>query len=248
MPIALQQQQKHRQRKRGLLTSQELYSIPNKTNRNEELISLTYFTDDHDRLRRKPDQKQKPTRQVRFSSHVAVRPHIHIKEYTDEEYRNSWYRQDEILKQHQRRRNRVRFNPSVTVRLSLHVDNYTDDEFENSWYQENELLEIKQNDVQSTIRIVQNGGTFPDHLMTLRGLECRTRKGAMLRKMNRRAAWKAVLEEQERLFSFSIQGGNNAQAELISMAYSEISEKCAHEASLIGKYDECELLLSRIRN
>jgi len=77
-----------------------------------------------------------------------------------------------------------------------HLDDIPDNEVAATWYDSNEYAEIKSA-YQLTIFMMESGEKLSgDH--TPRGLEYRTQEGAWARYENKRDAYNAVLDEQDR--------------------------------------------------
>mmetsp|Transcript_36516 Transcript_36516/g.51618 ORF Transcript_36516/g.51618 Transcript_36516/m.51618 type:complete len:223 (+) Transcript_36516:87-755(+) len=146
-----------------------------------------------------------------------------------EEYaHNNTYNRKEFLQ--------VSFHMTVSVRPSLHVNDFTDEEYFNSWYSPDEMADMKA-DIAPTLRMVKNGmNQLPPH-MTLRGLEFRSRTGAMKRRTNKTSAMMAVLNEQELQLS---QG--YWDPEQIRKQYLSTSQACQKEAYARGLDDALEVM------
>ena len=92
---------------------------------------------------------------------------------------------------------KVRFSHSVQVREILHCSNFTEEERTNSWYTKCDIAQRKREEKQ-TLDFLKSGayqGDCDQHCV--RGLECRTRKGALARRQSKEAARLAVLKEQD---------------------------------------------------
>jgi hypothetical protein len=132
----------------------------------------------------------------------------------------------------ERKKRVVSFNKLVFIRETLHINNYTTDERKRVWYQKSELALAKV-DMKRTIRLMIEGALLTDSdSHTLRGLEFRSRAGAIKRQENRLNALAAVLDEQDSQFGMGIQN-----EEAISLVYQRVSWKCKKEAFLLAKLD-----------
>jgi hypothetical protein len=117
-----------------------------------------------------------------------------------------------------------------------HLDDIPEDEVNATWYDGSEYAEIKQS-YQLTIFMMEAGEqlNFVEH--TSRGLEYRTQEGAWARYENKRDAYNAVLDEQDRQWQEDIDDDQK-----ISVIYLEHSSKCAKAAADRAKADESEAL------
>jgi len=113
-----------------------------------------------------------------------------------------------------------------------HLDDITDKEVAETWYNAKEYSEIKSN-YQATIFIMEQGHDISGDELTSRGLEYRTQDGAWARYENKRDAYNAVLDEQDRQWKV-----DRDDDEKIRDIYLDHSEKCATAAHVRALEDE----------
>jgi hypothetical protein len=106
-----------------------------------------------------------------------------------------------------------------------HLNNLTDQEVAQIWYDAKEYSEIKSS-YQLTILMMESGELKEDGLHTCRGLEYRTQQGAWARYENKRDAYNAVLDEQDRQWKV-----DKDDHDEISRVYLLHSSKCAVAAA-----------------
>ena len=112
-----------------------------------------------------------------------------------------------------------------------HLDDIPDEDVANIWFDAAEYAQIKK-DYQLTIFLMESGEELKgDH--ERRGLEYRTQEGAWARYENKRDAYNAVLDEQDRQWKEDIDDWD-----AISRAYLEHSAKCLTAANQRGIEDE----------
>ena len=115
-----------------------------------------------------------------------------------------------------------------------HLDDMSDDLIARIWYDSEEYSEIK-NSYQLTIFRMEKGEFQEDDEHTGRGLEYRTQDGAWARYENKRDAYNAVLDEQDRQWKV-----DKDDFEAIGRVYRERSTKCAIAAAERGADDAKE--------
>mmetsp|Transcript_32980 Transcript_32980/g.46833 ORF Transcript_32980/g.46833 Transcript_32980/m.46833 type:complete len:199 (+) Transcript_32980:70-666(+) len=125
----------------------------------------------------------------------------------------------------------VRFSSENQVNEVLHLNNYTAIECHNTWYSETEY-EYMQWREMAQLRSVLKRGIPVSPNFTLRGLEKRTKKGALKRQENKEQGWSSVLHEQELQ---RLEGVCDAQ--MIRMMYMKSSMRCQREAEERGDED-----------
>lgn len=140
-------------------------------------------------------------------------------------------------------RNKPATNPlSKSVRISdqedvfsiPHLNDMSDEEVAAIWYHGEEYTEIKSS-YQATIHLMEMGQVREDDDNTCRGLEYRTQEGAWARYENKRDAYNAVLDEQDRQWKV-----DKDDEEKISRIYLEHSTKCTQAAISRGAMDAKE--------
>lgn len=130
---------------------------------------------------------------------------------------------------------KLRFNFDKNVVFPIpHLDNMTDEEVALIWYDSEEYSEIKSS-YQLTIFRMESGELKEDDDHTSRGLEYRTQTGAWARYENKRDAYNAVLDEQDR--QWKVDQDNDVE---IGRVYLQHSTKCAVAAAERGAEDAKE--------
>jgi hypothetical protein len=163
--------------------------------------------------------------------HQQVGPEIEVNRLpTSFEYSNK-QQQQQVSRQSSSVKKTVRFSDSNEVCPVQHLDEYTDDELSAIWYDSDDYGEIK-NSYQHTIMLMECSKTFPEGEHTSRGLEYRTQKGAWARYENKRAAYGAVLDEQDNQWS-----KNKDDHDEIARVYIEHTIKSAKAAYAVALSD-----------
>ena len=133
-------------------------------------------------------------------------------------------------------RKSVSWDETVIVRRHIHVNDLTKDERSKTWYTRSQFVDIKR-DIAITIKAFKKGVELPPNMSTFRGLESRTRAGAMARKANKLEAWVVVLDEQNRQRRVRI---NNDVT--IGLIYAAKCAQCLKEAQRVANEDAAEAL------
>jgi hypothetical protein len=115
-----------------------------------------------------------------------------------------------------------------------HLDDIPSEEVAEIWYNPSEYSEIKSS-YQMTIFMLENGELKEGDEHTSRGLEYRTQQGAWARYENKRDAYNAVLDEQDRQWKV-----DKDDHEALSRVYLLHSTKCAVAAADRGAEDAKE--------
>lgn len=129
----------------------------------------------------------------------------------------------------------LRFADKNEVFPIQHLDDMTDDEIFEIWYTSREYSEIKQA-YQLTIFMMESGEAITGDEHTSRGLEYRTQEGAWARYENKRDAYNAVLDEQDRQWKI-----DKDDYEKIRQIYLKHSTKCANAAIVRALQDERDI-------
>jgi hypothetical protein len=116
-----------------------------------------------------------------------------------------------------------------------HLDDIPQELIPEIWYDASEYAQIKKN-YQLTIFLMESGEELAGDHHTSRGLEYRTQEGAWARYENKRDAYNAVLDEQDRQWKEDIDDW-----EKISRLYLQHSSKCLKSAFERGANDEKEI-------
>lgn len=131
-------------------------------------------------------------------------------------------------------RKSLRFSKHQDIFPIPHLDDLQDDEVAAIWYESGEYSDIKSA-YQLTIFMIENGELKESDEHTGRGLEYRTQDGAWARYENKRDAYNAVLDEQDRQWKV-----DKDDFEAISSIYLVHSGKCAVAAAKRGSQDADE--------
>jgi hypothetical protein len=131
-------------------------------------------------------------------------------------------------------RKRIQFAEQNEIRYTEHLDEIPDEEIAAIWYDSEEYAEIKQS-YQITIFMMESGEELKPDEHTSRGLEYRTQEGAWARYENKRDAYNAVLDEQDRQWKV-----DKDDFERLRAVYLNHSTKCADAAHVRAKQDEKE--------
>lgn len=126
----------------------------------------------------------------------------------------------------------LKFSDMNEVFHIYHLDDISDEQVAATWYNAKEYAEIKSS-YQATIFMMESGEDLSGDEHTSRGLEYRTQDGAWARYENKRDAYNAVLDEQDRQWKV-----DRDDDEKISRIYLEHSTKCARAANARAIEDE----------
>lgn len=129
-----------------------------------------------------------------------------------------------------------------TVRVDLdrnevfpvpHIDDMTDEEVWTIWYDRPDYDQMKQSFIPIIRKMMRGGRVEESDSETTRGLEYRTREGALKRQHNKIESIHAVLDEQERQVSLGVH-----DVDKIAEAYVEVFRHCVLSARDLGEMDE----------
>jgi hypothetical protein len=103
-------------------------------------------------------------------------------------------------------RRHVLFRDNVSVRPITHMNEMSMDHIRAIWYEKKDFVEMKKQ-MAVTLRIMSHGGqpNIDTEEHCSRGLENRTKEGALVRRENKCNALNAVLDEQDRQRELRIQ-------------------------------------------
>lgn len=134
------------------------------------------------------------------------------------------------------RKRRVRFAKSKEVHPIVHIKDMPKEDVRNTWYDRNDFEAMKQSFIP-IIRSMMKGETVEEsNEQTVRGLEFRTRKGAIHRQHNKLEAITAVLDEQDRQYNEGV-----LNDELLSETYRACASHCQDAAYMLGLQDEASI-------
>ncbi|KAL7570359.1 hypothetical protein ACA910_017199 [Epithemia clementina (nom. ined.)] len=131
----------------------------------------------------------------------------------------------------------VRFTEENEILEIPHLDDIPDSDVEAIWYSAKEYSDIKSS-YQLTIFMMESGEKISkeDTEHTTRGLEYRTQEGAWARYENKRDAYNAVLDEQDRQWKV-----DKDDFDKLREIYLEHSTKCAQAAVVRALQDEQDI-------
>jgi hypothetical protein len=114
-----------------------------------------------------------------------------------------------------------------------HIDDMTTEEVKAIWYEKAEYEKIKMGMIPVIRRMMKKENIPETDRETIRGLEFRTRQGAIRRQHNKLEAITAVLDEQDR----QLDSSGHVDDELLSKVYREFSAHCQEEAHKLALGD-----------
>ena len=124
-----------------------------------------------------------------------------------------------------------------TVKTIPHVNDLSEQEIGAIWYDRSEMDQIKMGLIPD-IRRMMRGETLEETAsQTARGIEFRTKQGALYRQRNKQTAIRAVLDEQERQKKEGI-----SDDALLAGIYCSCSSHCKDSAHNFGMNDELAAL------
>ena len=119
------------------------------------------------------------------------------------------------------------------VFLVPHIDDMSENDILTIWYDRPDYDEMKQTFIPIIKKMMRGAKVEETDSETVRGLEYRTRDGALKRQHNKTHSIHAVLDEQERQVSLGVH-----DVEKISEIYVGTSQHCALSARDLGEMDE----------
>jgi hypothetical protein len=137
------------------------------------------------------------------------------------------------LKHRRRQRFSLKSNQIFPV---VHIGDMDETDIHETWYEKRDYNAIKKSLID-ILRKYSNGEKIAEtSKQTLRGLESRTREGALLRQYLKLAAITAVLNEQTRQRDEGVQDG-----ELLAKVYRDVASHCQEESRALALQDEAAL-------
>jgi hypothetical protein len=109
---------------------------------------------------------------------------------------------------------------------------YTTEELDACWFRGDEYAQITRSCCKQ-IEKLEQGAKLKDQKYCARGLESHTRLAALAKAQNRRAAWDAVLDEQDEQISLGV-----VDDEPISRRYHDASWSCQLWAIRVAQDDQ----------
>jgi hypothetical protein len=114
-----------------------------------------------------------------------------------------------------------------------HIDDMTEEEVKAIWYEKADYEKIKMSMIPLIRKMMRKEVIEETDKETIRGLEYRTRQGAIRRQHNKLEAITAVLDEQDR--QLDCDGFINE--DLLSEVYRHFNSHCQEEAHMLGLGD-----------
>eukprot|EP00540_Astrosyne_radiata_P018581 CAMPEP_0116860966 /NCGR_PEP_ID=MMETSP0418-20121206/22745_1 /TAXON_ID=1158023 /ORGANISM="Astrosyne radiata, Strain 13vi08-1A" /LENGTH=168 /DNA_ID=CAMNT_0004495505 /DNA_START=56 /DNA_END=562 /DNA_ORIENTATION=+ len=120
------------------------------------------------------------------------------------------------------------------VHFVLHANDYSDEEYN--------FKQMRKQFVETVTKVADGSYEGDNEDQCARGLEYRSREGALKRKENKLQGLQAVLEEQDRQYAESIEDD-----EALRYVYVANTRHCADEARRLGMHDaeEAAIILKR---
>ena len=119
-----------------------------------------------------------------------------------------------------------------------HLRDLSKNQVRSTWYDRTEFQAMRVSFVPVIKKMMKGESVEETDQETVRGLEYRTRDGALRRQHNKLHSIHAVLDEQERQYRYSASGQINR--DLLSEVYQACTIHCAAEAHSLGLHDEEE--------
>lgn len=114
-----------------------------------------------------------------------------------------------------------------------HIDDFDEDTIRAVWYEKAEYDTMKVGFVATIKKMMRGEPIKENNESTIRGLEFRTRKGALRRQHNKLAAITAVLDEQDRQFN-----DGTFDEERLAEIYRSSGSHCQDSAQAMGLKDQ----------
>lgn len=135
------------------------------------------------------------------------------------------------------RKRKIRFNLKENQTFEIpHIDDLDKEEIRDVWYQRGDYERMKTQFIPLIRKMMKGEAIEENDQQTIRGLEFRTRDGAIRRQHNKLEAITTVIEEQDRQ-----RIENKLDDEQLREAYLACSSHCMDEACALGKRDEAEM-------
>ena len=128
---------------------------------------------------------------------------------------------------------RLRFAETIEVHPIIHIDDMEESDVQATWYQKTEYDAIKSKLIPIIRKMMKGEPVEESDKETTRGLEYRTRKGALRRQHNKIEGMTAVIEEQLRQRQTGC-----CNSRKISDAYKSATSHCQDAAHALGIEDE----------
>jgi len=135
------------------------------------------------------------------------------------------------------RKRKIRFNLKKNETFEIpHIDDLKKEEIHDVWYQRDDYERMKIQFIPLIRKMMKGEVIEENNQQTVRGLEFRTRDGAIRRQHNKLEGITTVIEEQDRQHN-----EDELDNEQLREAYLACSSHCMEEAYALGKRDEREV-------
>jgi hypothetical protein len=131
------------------------------------------------------------------------------------------------------RKRSVSFAETASVHIIENLQHMSNDELRNTWYRKSEFDEIKKRMIPLIKAMMRGEPTAESDEVTFRGLEYRTRQGALRRQHNKVNSYTSVLDEQDRQRHAGV-----LDIDAIRNVYIQNSAHCLVSARQLGVEDE----------
>jgi len=129
---------------------------------------------------------------------------------------------------------RFRFSLSSNEVFPIpHIDDLSDEEVKETWYEKQDYENIKMSIIPVVRKMMKGEKIEENDRQTIRGLEYRTRKGAIRRQHNKVEAITAVLDEQD----LQIETKGYVDDERLAKVYIQFNAHCQEEAHKLALGD-----------
>jgi hypothetical protein len=152
---------------------------------------------------------------------------------------NTGYPASPVRKNSHNEKKTVSFSKDVRIDHTLTLKQYSAEERNATWYNREELTNVKKENYR-TIMFIDHNIEIDTRRDSIRGLEYLTRKWKASRMDIKSRAMAAVLVEQN---DQKCQG--SLDVDKLAQCYSKITDRCSHEAFIMGGSDEknaCNLM------
>ncbi|GKY96550.1 hypothetical protein MPSEU_000614600 [Mayamaea pseudoterrestris] len=127
----------------------------------------------------------------------------------------------------------VSFAETASIRIIDNLQAMSGEELRNTWYRKSEFEDIKKSMIPLIKALMRGDSIEETDEVTYRGLEYRTRKGALMRQHNKVISITSVLDEQDRQRCVG-----DVNSECIRNVYLQNSAHCLVAARQLGIDDE----------
>ena len=127
---------------------------------------------------------------------------------------------------------RIKFSHDVVQRTILGRHEFSNDELDACWFRGDEYAKITKSCLKE-IQKLEQGAKLKDQKYCARGLESHTQIAGLVKAQNKRAAWDAVLSEQDEQIALGV-----VDEESIGSRYQDVSSSCQFWAVKVALDDQ----------